>query len=451
VSVHPIETSRGRRFETRWREGARQRARRFHLKRDAEAFDHEITRRRQLGPLAVQQLTVKGPTLNAWVSQRWATEHATRLEEHTRDRYASSYELHVEPWLGHLRLQEITVGRIREWQADRVKAGVSAHALIKARTVLSSVLRHAAESEAIAGNPLALVRPPKAPHVEDVIPLSPRIVEQLRMVLRPRDAAIVSLLAYSGLRPGELRALRWSDIRQNTLRVARAASPSGNIKATKTKRGRRSVRLLAPLAEDLAAWRGQSAGGGHGLVFPAANGEPMTKTAWGSWRNRVWLPARVLVVDHGPKPYDLRHSFASLLLAEGRTVHYVADQLGHDAALTLSTYGHLIDEFADSANIDVEHEIRQARAAARDWQPAQPLAKSPGLGARQRSIIRRLAAADRAGITFEDHSNDRRAAVTLVGRGLADRIREHRADGREVSRFVLTARGRRAAQQIGDS
>lgn len=63
-----------------------------------------------------------------------------------------------------------------------------------------------------------------------------------------------------------------------------------------------------------------------------------------------------------PRPYDLRHSFASLLLAEGRTVHYVAAQLGHSPVLTLSTYGHLIVEYADAGAIDVEGEIRCARA-----------------------------------------------------------------------------------------
>jgi integrase len=55
-------------------------------------------------------------------------------------------------------------------------------------------------------------------------------------------------------------------------------------------------------------------------------------------------------------------SFASLLLAEGRTVHYVAAQLGHSPALTLSTYGHLIAEYADAGPINVEQKIAEARA-----------------------------------------------------------------------------------------
>jgi hypothetical protein len=74
------------------------------------------------------------------------------------------------------------------------------------------------------------------------------------------------------------------------------------------------------------------------------------------------------------RPYDLRHSFASLLLAEGRTVHYVAAQLGHSPLLTLSAYGHLIAEYADAGTIDAEQEITKARSggcegACKRWPP----------------------------------------------------------------------------------
>ncbi len=64
-----------------------------------------------------------------------------------------------------------------------------------------------------------------------------------------------------------------------------------------------------------------------------------------------------------PRPYDLRHSFASLLLAEGRSIHYVARRLGHSPALTLSTYGHLFAEYEHADRIDAEAEIALARGA----------------------------------------------------------------------------------------
>ena len=63
----------------------------------------------------------------------------------------------------------------------------------------------------------------------------------------------------------------------------------------------------------------------------------------------------------GATPYALRHSFASLLLHEGRSVIYVARQLGHDARLTLTTYGHVIDELDDAPRLAAEDAIRKAR------------------------------------------------------------------------------------------
>ena len=60
-------------------------------------------------------------------------------------------------------------------------------------------------------------------------------------------------------------------------------------------------------------------------------------------------------------PYTLRHSFASLLLHEGRSVIYVARQLGHDARLTLTRYGHVMDELEDQPRLEAEHAIRAAR------------------------------------------------------------------------------------------
>ena len=145
---------------------------------------------------------------------------------------------------------------------------------------------------------------------------------------------------------------------------ARGADPDGKAKATKT-RAVRTVRLLAPLAADLREWRMASGRPGDGaLVFPGRDGA-WTKDDRDVFRRRGWSTAcRRAGIDVVP-PYDLRHSFASLLLAEGRTVHYVAAQLGHSPALTLSTYGHLIAEYADAGPIDAEQEIAVARAGRR--------------------------------------------------------------------------------------
>ena len=181
VSVHRVVRAGKVRSEVRWREHGLNRSRLFDRRKDAEAFDAELKRRRQLGPLALQQLTARnGPTLGEWIAERWAPEHAASLAQSTRDPYASVYGVHIGPWLDHVPLRELTVATLRVWQTERIKAGVSPGTIHKCRTVLSSILRHAAESEVIPANPLSLVRAPRSEHRDVVQPLSPTTVERLR-------------------------------------------------------------------------------------------------------------------------------------------------------------------------------------------------------------------------------------------------------------------------------
>ena len=76
--------------------------------------------------------------------------------------------------------------------------------------------------------------------------------------------------------------------------------------------------------------------------------------------------ARRRGVEHAT-PYYLRHSFASLLLWEGKSAVYVARQLGHDANLTNGTCGHVIEELEDAPKVSAEDAIRAARR--RDVRP----------------------------------------------------------------------------------
>ena len=75
----------------------------------------------------------------------------------------------------------------------------------------------------------------------------------------------------------------------------------------------------------------------------------------------MWAPTLERVGIAYQRPYDLRHSFASLLLHEGRSVIYVARQLGHSAAVCLRTYGHVIEELDEAPRISAEDAILVAR------------------------------------------------------------------------------------------
>lgn len=245
-------------------------------------------------------------------------------------------------------------------------------------------------------NPVRLVKKLDPNPTAEVVVLPPSTVERVRAQMDLRDATLVSLLAYSGLRPSEAWGLRWGDVRDRTIYVQRATDSEGGMKTTKN-RSKRTIKLLAPLAADLATWRlAQGRPEDGQLVFPSPRGDIATRFDLNNWRSRTWRGAWLAaaavvaresgaepdaglkkgpVTDHGkraaraagldpeavPRVYDLRHGAASLLLAEGKTVHYVARQLGHGPELTLRTYGHVIDEVEDAEDKKAETLIRAAR------------------------------------------------------------------------------------------
>jgi integrase len=127
----------------------------------------------------------------------------------------------------------------------------------------------------------------------------------------------VSVLAYGGLRPGEALALTWADIGERSIQVDKALAV-GEVKGTKTGK-RRTIPIFRALAQNLAEWRlacGRPSP--EDLVFPTAQGRPWSDHTYRNWRKRVFQPCAQLLGVHNPRPYDLRHSLASLLFAEGR-------------------------------------------------------------------------------------------------------------------------------------
>jgi site-specific recombinase XerD len=121
------------------------------------------------------------------------------------------------------------------------------------------------------------------------------------------------------------------------------------------------VRLLEALADDIREFRlAASCPQAEALIFPNQDGRPWTKNDWDNWRSRNFKRMLEAVGIDDSHPYALRHSFASLLLHEGRSVHCVAKQLGHGARLTLDTYGHVIDELDDAPRLPAVVQARRS-------------------------------------------------------------------------------------------
>jgi integrase len=97
-------------------------------------------------------------------------------------------------------------------------------------------------------------------------------------------------------------------------------------------------------------------------VFPDRDGGVWTANGLNKWAQRGFTAAKTAANAEEATPYTLRHSFASLLLHEGRSVIYVARQLGHGADMTMRVYGHVIEELEDAPRLPAEDAIRAARA-----------------------------------------------------------------------------------------
>jgi integrase len=210
-------------------------------------------------------------------------------------------------------------------------------------------------------NPMRIAtRPRRKSQKREPVLLGPAEVEMIRSAMGPRDAALVSVLAYAGLRPGEALALTWADITQTHIRVDKALS-MGQLRGTKTGKERR-VPLIAPLRSDLTQWRMRIGGAkDHELVFPNFAGEHWSESDRHSWSGRHLKPAlKEAGLPREVRMYDLRHSYVSMLIASGLNPVEVSRRAGHSATMTLDVYAHVYEEW-EGRRIVIEDEIRKVR------------------------------------------------------------------------------------------
>jgi integrase len=262
----------------------------------------------------------------------------------------------VEPYLGQVRLRDLGPGHVREWRSRIVEAGAPPTQANHALAVLSAVLGCAARDGLLPANPClgvrklsVLVARPRA--------LTPVEVERIRAHMPTvRDVVIVGLLAYAGLRPEEAFALSWDSITRHVIVVDRAYT-YGEMKATKTHL-RRVVDVVAPLDADVAVHRPHVTEPGE-LVVQSATGLPIDLRLR---RRRVWKSA-AKSAGVTATPYDLRHTYCSLLAHEGRAAVYIAAMMGHSTTRMQDRYSHVIADAHMSPLLPMADAISQARQA----------------------------------------------------------------------------------------
>lgn len=326
-----------------WRERGRSRTRRFSTRREAVIFQGDVER----GVAA----SVERLVLSVWL-ERWLRTHGMAWEPRTRRDRGDYIDRLIAPELGKMRLDRIGRPDVRDWRGRMVAQGSSAYTANRAVSILSAALGAAVDDDLIPANPCRGLKPLPREKVVRRRPAALSEVEAIRAAMSaPADRAMVSLMAYAGLRPSEARALQWADVSTKTLVVRAAISGEGREKTTKTG-SVRSVPILAPLRDDLETLeRGET----------PLLGIPVDHR---NWTKRVWRPARD-AAKSSATPYALRHTFASLQIAAGRNPWQVAALMGHaNPQMVIAVYGHLFSEAELAEPQPIEPAVEKARHEA---------------------------------------------------------------------------------------
>jgi integrase len=276
------------------------------------------------------------------------------LRPATISAYDRAYRTRIAPYLGAYRLDELTRERLEGWLADLLRRDPHRRSIEHAVQTLAAMLATAVEWNRIPINPAARLRlPPKAPGAraaERV--LSPAQLERLYAHAGSlRTETMFRAAAEAGLRRGEIIGLRWRDVLLDQRRLIvreniwQTRSGERLVQTPKSGHGRR-VAITATLAEQLRALRSETVADTSDYVWPGKDGRPMAKDSPGNLLERVQRRAG-LVNDGKPlvSIHGLRHTAASVGLAQGVPLIAVSQQLGHARVdITAQVYAHLLDD-----------------------------------------------------------------------------------------------------------
>lgn len=347
-------------WELRWREASRRRSRAFDRKKDAENFDADRRRRKQLGQAAVPD----DVPLRDFSKTYWRLHAIPNLAPSTREFYLRALSNHIVPRLGEYGVRELTPKRLARFREELEKAGVGTATVRKSMAILQSILSFAVAEELVEFNAAAPVRKPRYERAREPHVFLPDEVEEIRLRLnRHGDRTLVSVLAYSGPRPEEVVCrLRWADIGERAIRYR------------DTKRHRiRFTPILAPLAEDVRKWfLACGRPDPKHPVFPAHDGGFWSGDDWRNWRSRIWRgeerptnrrnrPTYPGVAPAGTRPRDLRSSFITIQIYAGVPLTTIAKQCGTSVTMIEKHYAGVIENW-DGVQVPAEEQIRTARA-----------------------------------------------------------------------------------------
>lgn len=352
------------RWDVRYRApDRRHRTKTFRRKLDAQRFAHsvetDITRGEWLDPSLGRELFTE------W-ADRWLST-TTHLKPKTRESYESILRRHLVPAFGQLPVGRIDHPSVLKHLSRLQASGARPGTIRNVRDVLRMVLRLAQRSGAIKVNPAQEVKVPTSRKKEMLFLNANQVMTLADAISRPGDTdhnhygLLIRMAAFTGLRAGEISALRVDrlDLMRRRVHVVASASEAHGkfaIGPPKTYQ-RRTVPLPSALAEDLVE---HVAGLDQAdFVFKAPEGGPHRHS---NFYRRHFRPAVARAgLPEGFRFHDLRHTYAAMLIEQNAHPRAIMERLGHSTiSVTLGTYGHLLPSLEESLTEALDDVYRAA-------------------------------------------------------------------------------------------
>ncbi len=337
----------------------------FHTLADARAWRAQAKSALSLGAMRAPTRTTVNDAAEAWLTAAKASVVRTRSGEQYKPSALRAYEqvlrATVLPQLGHVRLSSVTRNVLQDLIDEMVGAGRSPSTVRNTVLPLRAIYRRAlARSEVLVNPTLGLALPTTRERRERVA--RPAEAKALIEALPEHDTALWATALYAGLRRGELRALRWSDVEfeHGVIRVERSWDDRVGPIEPKSRAGRRRVPLTRPLRARLAAHRLGSKSGGDDLVFEGRSGRAFCSGAATRRARAVWREAKLEPIGL----HECRHTYAAFMIAAGVNAKALSTYMGHSSiTVTLDRYGHLMPGNEREAAVMLEDYLRRAISA----------------------------------------------------------------------------------------
>lgn len=364
----------------------------------SETFDRKVDASQWLDAQRATQLR------GEWVDPRagrisfrtWAAQWQAGQVHHresTADLADTHLRVHILPAFGDRPVASITKPDVQAWVASLTAKGLAPLTVHTSYKRLAQVILAAVEERIISVSPCRKVNLPEV--VEEVTIPTLGQLEVVTARLPAHYRRVVPVVAGSGLRLGEVFGLTVDrvDWLGRTVTVDRQLQPRRQPPASavhvarnlylvepKRRRSRRTIPVGQHTLDMLAAQVAAHPPGPDGILFRSGRGDPLIERVWGhAWERatrkrdkrrpeRADPAERAAARDPALCPYwtlhDVRHFYASLLIAQGLSVTVVAARLGHTPAVTLRTYAHLWPDDDDRTRQAVDAVLLADDAAA---------------------------------------------------------------------------------------